>query len=173
MKFLARLGKVFDQINLATVIVAAILVVGLTVIVGADITLRYLFNKPIAWVKEVSEYILVALGFLTAAWLLKDNAHVTMDLVLVKMSPRMQTMMNIITSIISAIVVFIVTWFSVTITVDFYQTKIVAPTVLEPPKWILMLPVIVGSFLLAIQFVRRTYAYMDKWKTLSGQKSDH
>jgi C4-dicarboxylate transporter, DctQ subunit len=172
MKFLARLGKVFDQINVATVIIAAMLVVGLTFIVGADITLRYLFNKPIAWVKEVSEYILVALGFLTAAWLLKDNAHVTMDLVLAKMSPRTQTMMNIITSILSAIIVFIVTWFSVTITVDFYQTKIVAPTVLEPPKWILMTPVIVGSFLLAIQFVRRTYAYLDKWKTLRGQKND-
>jgi TRAP-type C4-dicarboxylate transport system permease small subunit len=173
MKFLARLGKVFDQINLATVIIASVLVVGLTVIVGADITLRYLFNKPIAWVKEVSEYILVALGFLTAAWLLKDDAHVTMDLVLAKMSPRTQTMLNIITSIISTIIVLSVTWFSFTITVDFYQTKSVAPTVLEPPKWILMTPVIVGSFLLAIQFVRRTYAYMHKWKTLSGQKNDH
>ena len=172
MKFWARLGKVFDKINLATVIIASILAVGLTLIVGADITLRYLFNKPIAWVKEVSEYILVALGFLTAAWLLKDDAHVTMDLVLAKMSPRMQTMTNIITSIISAIVVFIVTWFSVTTTVDFYQTGIVAPTVLEPPKWILMTPVVVGCFLLAVQFVRRTHLYMDKWKTLSGQKNE-
>lgn len=170
MNVLARVGKVFDRINTIVVIIGAFLLLVLTFMVGADITLRYLFNKPLGWVKELSEYTLVALGFLTAAWILKDDAHVTMDLVLAKVSPRMQAMLNIITSIISTVVVLIITWFSFTVTVDFYQTKVVAPTVLEPPKWILMTPIIVGSFLLAMQFVRRTYTYMDKWQKLSEQK---
>jgi TRAP-type C4-dicarboxylate transport system permease small subunit len=171
MSILARIGKVFDHLNTAMVVVCAILVVGLTFIVGADITLRYLFNKPLGWVKEVSEYSLVGLGFLAAAWILKDDAHVKMDLILTKVGPRTQTMMNLITSAISTIVVIIITWFSIRVTLDFYQTKIVTPSVLEPPKWILMTPVIIGSFLLAMQFVRRTYAYVDKWKRLSGQQN--
>ncbi len=112
MKFLARLGKLFDYLNIVMVIISAILLLGLTFIVGADITLRYLFNKPLGWVKEVSEYTLVGLGFLVAAWILKDDAHVKMDLVLNKVGPRVQTMMNIITSGISTIVVLITTWFS-------------------------------------------------------------
>ena len=171
MGILDRIGKIFDSINTLMVIVCAVLVVGLTFIVGADITLRYLFNKPLGWVKEVSEYTLVGLGFLAAAWILKDDAHVKMDLILTKVSPRTQTMMNLITSVISTIVVAIITWFSVRVTIDFYQTKIVTPSVLEPPKWILMTPIIVGSFLLIVQFIRRTYACVVKWKTLGEHEA--
>ena len=171
MKFLTRLGKLFDQINFIMIIIAAILLVGMTFLVGTDITLRYLFYRPLGWVKEVSEYILVFLGFLVAAWILKDDGHVKMDLVLNNVSPRVQTMMNIITSIISIIVVFIITWFSLRVIIQFYQTKLVTPSVLEPQKWILITPIFVGSLLLAIQFIRRTYAFITKWKTLSKQKS--
>ena len=167
MKFLARLGRLFDYLNSAMVVISAIMLIGLTFIVGADITLRYLFNKPLGWVKEVSEYTLVGLGFLVAAWILKDDAHVKMDLVLNKVGSRTQTMMNIITSGISTIVVLITTWFTLRVIVDFYRTKLVAPTVLEPPKWILLTPIFVGCFLLAIQFIRRTYGFIGKWKTLS------
>ena len=167
MKFLARLGRLFDYINIIMVVVSAILLLGLTFIVGADITLRYLFNRPLGWVKEVSEYILVGLGFLVAAWILKDDGHVKMDLVLNKVGSRVQTMMNIITSIISTIIVFIMTCFALRVIVDFYRTKLVAPSVLEPPKWILLTPIFVGCLLLAIQFIRRTYGFIGKWKTLT------
>jgi TRAP-type C4-dicarboxylate transport system permease small subunit len=76
MRFFTWLGRVLDHVNTAMVVISAILILGLTFIVGADITLRYLFNKPLGWVKEVSEYILVGLSFLVAAWILKDDAHV-------------------------------------------------------------------------------------------------
>jgi TRAP-type C4-dicarboxylate transport system permease small subunit len=167
MKFLARLGRLFDYINIIMVVVSAILLLGLTFIVGADITLRYLFNRPLGWVKEVSEYILVGLGFLVAAWILKDDGHVKMDLVLNKVGSRVQTMMNIITSVISTIIVLTMTWFALRVIVDFYRTKLVAPSVLEPPKWILLTPIFVGCLLLAIQFIRRTYGFIGKWKTLT------
>lgn len=171
--FFTRIGKIFDRINIIMVIICAILLVVLTLIVGADITLRYLFYKPLGWVKEASEYILVGLGFLAAAWILQDESHVKMDLVLTRVSPRVQTMMNIITSVISSIVVLIITWFSLRVTIEFYQTKIVTPTVLEPPKWVLMIPLIVGCFLLAIQFIRRTYGFIDRWNKLGRQKDCH
>jgi TRAP-type C4-dicarboxylate transport system permease small subunit len=171
MKFLTRLGKLFDQINFIMIVIAAILLVGMTFLVGTDITLRYLFYRPLGWVKEVSEYILVVLGFLVAAWILKDDGHVKMDLVLSNVSPRAQTMMNIITSFISVIVVLIITWFSLRVTFQFYKTKLLTPSVLEPPKWILITPIFVGSLLLTIQFIRRTYAFIGKWKTLSNEKS--
>lgn len=172
MKFFARLGRVLDHVNTAMVVTGAILMLGLTFIVGADITLRYLFNKPLGWVKEVSEYILVGLGFLVAAWILKDDAHVKMDLLLNKVSPRTQTMLNIITSSISTVIVLIVTWFGLRVTIAFYQTKLVAPSVLEPPKWILVTPMVIGSFLLALQFIRRTFSFIAAWKETGGQKSD-
>jgi C4-dicarboxylate transporter DctQ subunit len=172
MTFLATLGKIFDRINVIMVVISALFLLGLTFIVGADITLRYLFLKPLGWVKEISEYILVALGFLVAAWILKDDGHVKMDLILNRVSPRTQAIMNIITSLISAIVVLVITWFSVRVTLLFYRTKLVTPSVLEPPKWILIVPIFVGCLLLAVQFIRRTYAFVVKWETLAKEKSN-
>jgi C4-dicarboxylate transporter, DctQ subunit len=172
MKVLAWLGRLFDYINIVMVVISAILVVGLTFIVGADITLRYLFNRPLGWVKEISEYILVGLAFLVAAWILKDEAHVRMDLLLNKVGPRTQAMMNIITSGISTITVFIITWVSLRVIVEFHQTKIVAPTVLEPQKWILLVPIFVGCLLLGVQFIRRTYGFIGKWRALGKGRSD-
>jgi len=171
MRLLTRLGKIFDHMNTLMVIISAVFLLGLTFIVGADITLRYLFLRPLGWVKEVSEYILVVLGFLVAAWILKDDGHVKMDLVLTKVSPKAQTLMNIVTSTISTIVVLVITWFSVRVTLQFYQTKLVAPTVLEPQKWILLTPIFLGALLLAIQFVRRTFHLIDKWKAMGKQKA--
>ncbi len=167
MKFFNWLGRLFDYLNIVMVVISAILLLGLTFIVGADITLRYLFNKPLGWVKEVSEYTLVGLGFLVAAWILKDDAHVKMDLVVSNVRLKAQTMMNIITSAVSTIVVFIITWFTMRVIIEFYRTKLVAPTVLEPPKWILLTPSLVGSFLLGVQFIRRTYGFIGKWKNLT------
>lgn len=171
MRLLIRLGKIFDHMNILMVMISAVFLLGLTFIVGADITLRYLFLRPLGWVKEISEYILVVLGFLVAAWILKDDGHVKMDLVLTKVSPKAQTLMNIVTSTISTIVVLVITWFSVRVTLQFYQTKLVAPTVLEPQKWILLTPIFLGALLLAIQFVRRTFHLINQWKTLSKQKA--
>jgi len=171
MRFSTRLGNIFDHINIIMVIISAVFLLGLTFIVGADITLRYLFLRPMGWVKEVSEYILIVLGFLVAAWILKDDGHVKMDLVLSKVSPKTQTLMNIITSGISTVVVLIITWFSVRVTLQFYQTKLVVPTVLEPQKWILMTPILLGTLLLVIQFIRRTLNFVNRWKALSKEKS--
>ena len=170
MKSLTRLGKILDQVNIIMVVISTVLILGLTLIVGADITLRYVFLRPLGWVKEVSEYILVALGFLVAAWILKDDGHVKMDLLLNKVNPKVQTVMNIITSIMSALVVLIVTWFTLRVMADFYRTKLVTPSVLEPPKWILLIPIFVGSLLLAIQFIRRTFSFIARWKMLSKGK---
>jgi len=170
MKSLTRLGKILDQVNIIMVVISTVLILGLTFIVGADITLRYVFLRPLGWVKEVSEYILVALGFLVAAWILKDDGHVKMDLLLNKVSPKVQTVMNIITSTMSVLVMLIVTWFTLRVMADFYRTRLVTPSVLEPPKWVLLIPIFVGSLLLAIQFIRRTFSFIDRWKMLTKEK---
>ena len=170
MKFFAWVEKALDRINFVMVIIGAGLLLGLTVIVGADITLRYVFYRPLGWVKEVSEYILVFLGFLVAAWILKDDGHVKMDLVVSKVSPRAQTLLNLVTSGISVIVVLVITCFSARVVGSFYKSKLIVPSVLEPQKWILLTPIFVGCLLLTIQFIRRTHTLIGRMKTQGEKK---
>jgi TRAP-type C4-dicarboxylate transport system permease small subunit len=94
-----------------------------------------------------------------------------MDLLLNQVGPRVQTMMNLVTSIISTVIVLIITCFSLRVMTDFYRTGLLTPSVLEPPKWVLLIPIFVGSLLLFIQFVRRTLSFIDRWKRLGRKES--
>lgn len=148
---------------------AAVILVFLMSIVGTGIFSRYVLHSPIGWVNEMTEYLLVYLGFLPAAWVLKDEGHIKMDLVLNELSPRTQCMMNIITSIICTIVCFVLTWFSFKVTLKLYQTGYLMPTIYHPPKFILVAGIFVGLLLFSLQLIARTYGFLGKWKTLRKQ----
>lgn len=159
-----------SSINFVAYVAAGILVF-LMSIVGTGIFSRYVLHMPIGWVNEITEYALVYLGFLPAAWILKDEAHIKMDLVLNAVNPRAQCMMNTTTSIISTIVCLVLTWFSFKVTLNLYKTGYLMPTIYQPPKFILVAGIFVGLLLFSIQLIARTYTLMSKWKTLSKQKS--
>jgi len=61
--------------------VAGILLVAAVLINCIEIIMRYLFLKPQVCSEEVCEYILFALSFLCAPWLLKKGVHVSGDVV--------------------------------------------------------------------------------------------
>jgi C4-dicarboxylate transporter DctQ subunit len=170
MKILEKFGKSFDAIMFIMMIIAGVLLVGLVVIVGSDITLRSFFNKPQGWVKEVSEYILVYLCFLVPAWILRDEGHVKMDMVINALKPRAQCVLNIITTIMSALICIIMAWFSLTVTVNLYQTKYFTPTVLEMPKFIFIAVIFIGYLMLTLQLIRRAYGFIGLWKQLGEQE---
>jgi len=73
-------------------------------IVTADVVSREFFNYPIEWVLEISQLILPAIVFLGAAWLLKNEGHVAMDVVVSRLSTRGQALLNAVTSIIGVII---------------------------------------------------------------------
>jgi C4-dicarboxylate transporter DctQ subunit len=161
MKLLAKAIKIYDRIIDISVILAGILVIFLMLSVSLEVALRYFFGHPTSWVVEIAGYILLFIPFLVAAWVLKREGHVRMDLVLNRLSPMAQSVVNAITSFVSAIVCFILTWFGVKATVYYigYQT----PTVLMMPKSLLIAIIFVGMFLLFVQLLRMTYGYLAGW----------
>ena len=168
MKLRAKVTKIYDRIIDITTLLAGILVIFLMLSVGLEVTLRYFFGSPTSWVVEVAGYILLYIPFLVAAWVLKREGHVRMDLVLNQLSPKTQSLVNAITSVIGAIICFVLTWFGVKATLYFigYQT----PTILMVPKSIIIVIIPVGSLLLFIQFLRRTYSYSRSWRVAEEEE---
>ncbi len=66
--WVAALGRGFDHVLLALTYLA----IGLLLFMGAsviyEIFMRYLFNSPTRWVVEFSEYTLLYIGLLAAAF---------------------------------------------------------------------------------------------------------
>ncbi len=164
MQRLAKAGSLFDYINGFLVVIAAVLLVFIMLSICTEVVTRYFWNRPIFWVLEVSEYNLLFITFLGAAWLLRREGHVKMDMVLNRLSTRSATLLNIITSIIGTLACLCLTWYGIEATLYAYQDGSVIPTELGPPEFLILSIIPIGGLLLFIQFMRRTSGYVLKWK---------
>jgi len=113
---------------------------------------------------EVSEYIILYITFLVGAWVLKQEGHVKVEIVLAQFHLKTQSLINIITSICCSVACLILTFYGLRVTWDLYQTNTFTYTILELPKFIFTSPISFGSFLLFIQFIRRTHGYLQDWR---------
>ena len=170
-KILARLNRIYNGIVGFGALLAGILLIFLMISVSLDVVLRYFFGRPTSWVVETAGYCLLYIPFLVAAWVQRREDHVTMDLVLNALSPKTQSLVNAVTSFVSAIICFLLTWHGIRVTIYFYKLGYKTPTVLMVPKSMIIAIIFVGSFFLCIQFLIRSYSQLMTWRQL--RQRDH
>lgn len=160
MKFLSKAWSVFDRIIEIFAAFTALIIILLMLMICADVFMRFFFNKPISGVTEISEYCLLYITFLAATWLLKDERHVKIDILLQMSSPRKRALINFATSVICAIACLILVWYGSTIILEHIRLKIRLSTILMPPSYIIIGIIPFGYLLLFIQLLRRSYQFL-------------
>jgi len=169
MKFFNKAGRLFDHaINISATLAGA-LVVFVLVAILYEVVNRYFFGRAILWTYEVVEFTLLYITFLATAWLLKEEAHVKIDLVLQQLKPKSQAILNVITSLICAIAFLIIIVYSITSILESIELGLFTPTELETPKHYVMLCIPFGGILLFIQFLRRSYRYYQVFKNSDNE----
>jgi TRAP-type C4-dicarboxylate transport system permease small subunit len=82
----------------------------LMLLTAGDVTLRYIFNRPIIGSYDLTEYmmaIVVSFGLAYCAFL---KGHVRVDLVICHFPQRLQAAIDSITSLLSIILFSLITW---------------------------------------------------------------
>ncbi len=69
-------------------VVGGVFTAVMTVIVGYAVVARYVFNRPIGWSEEISMYLMVWAAFLGAAYTLKEDGHIGVDVLIVNLKPK-------------------------------------------------------------------------------------
>jgi TRAP-type C4-dicarboxylate transport system permease small subunit len=172
MKTTGTFNSFLDRILSAMFAFAGILLLFAMIIISVGVASRYLFDRPIGWAIEVVEYSLLYIAFLTAPLVLRKGAHVRMDLIFSRLGPRLQKILDLITSTLSTIVCFILFWFGVRVTWDLFRTGYTTPTVLEVPKFMVIAIIFVGFGILFILFLIRTYNIFSNWKAPGSGKKE-
>ena len=167
MKGLTKFNAIFDRVINAMFYAACGLTVVLFCSVCAELFMRNLFNRPQIWSVEVSEYTMLYITFLGAAWLLREEGHVRVDIVLDLLKPRSQSLLNGITFFFGIIVCSVLLFYGTWITWLHYQKGLHTFTALKLLKWPFLMVIPFGSLLLVIQFIRSTHRY---WKSFTFQK---
>jgi len=162
MKLTTKVTAIFERtLNLLGAF-AGVLIAFLMLGVSVDVCMRYFLNRPLFWMIEITQYAQVFILFLGAAWLLRKEGHVVMDILISRLGQKSQNLANVITSILGAIVCFIITWYAARVNWDYFQIDYVYSATLEIPAFLLQAVVPLGAFLLSIQFLRRAYGYLGK-----------
>ena len=168
MKLQAKASFVFDYILGSLTYLAAAILTFIMLSVCWDVIARAVARQPLKWVLEFSEYSLLYITFLGAAWVLKNERHVIVDIGLNQLNPKTRALFNVATSILGAIICILLTWYGWDVSWNHLQRGLYQPTAIEPPDFPIFVIIPIGSFLLLIQFLRRTYNYLEGWRASRG-----
>jgi TRAP-type C4-dicarboxylate transport system permease small subunit len=144
---------------------AALIIIFMMLAVIYEVVMRYFLNHPTLWVLEVVEWCLVWMTFLCAAWVLREEAHVKMDIFVTRLNPKTQILFSFITSIVGALICLTFVWYGTQVVWDHFVRGVVEAKMLRAPKAPLMVIIPAGFFLLFIQFIRRSFSFLRKWRT--------
>ncbi len=154
-----KLLRILDRIEDAMSVGAVLLLVAITVAVCVEVFMRYVLNDPLVWVVEMSEYALLYICFLGAAWALREGNHVRVDIFLNAFSTRWRQRFGVVTSLLGLIVASILMIWGALAVWEKYVTGAYNPTVVEFPTWIVLLCIPLGSLVLVLRFLRTMIEY--------------
>lgn len=151
MRFLAR-G--YDLLIDAGAAAAAAAIAFIALGVTADVALRTLAGGTIRWMLETSEYLLFAVAFLGAPWVLRQGAHTAVDVVVRALPEGGRRACGVAAGLVGLAASLALLWFGGLAALQSRANgTMIYKTVVFPEWWTLALVCFSGG-LLAAEFVR-------------------
>lgn len=98
--FYRSIARVIAIVSEVMGVVAVVVLVFMMMLTVTDVCLRYFFDNPIMASSELTEYMMVIVGFLGMAWCALKGMHIKVDLIVGRWSEKTQAIMNIINAIL-------------------------------------------------------------------------
>ena len=155
----SRALRVFDLIVDGGAVLAALLMVAVMLTTTVKVVFRYGLREGLIGIDQISGTMLLYITFLGAAWVLRREEHVTLDLVVGRIAPEVRRQMLVWGSVAAALVCLAVTGFGTFETVTSWQRGIRIPAELEMPRAINLAVIPIGCLFLGLQFTRRAWRH--------------
>jgi len=150
-----RRKGIFDWIIDSLAFLSGALLGCAIIIKFCDIILRYFFNKPLTWDIEITEYILFAVAFFGAAWLLREGGHVRIDILDNLLSEKNKNYLHLFHSAIGALVSIILSLMSFVAAAYSYRDGLKVVKIYTIGKYYFLFIISLGFFLLLAEFIRQ------------------
>lgn len=151
---------VFERITLCMAIAAAGLTLAMSGWITYDVLTRYFFDFASPWAFDLSEYALIWITFLGAPWVLLQDRHVRIEL-LVDVLPRpAQRALGIAVSLIAICACLVLTWKTGVAAMQYFEREIMMPRIWRIPRIWPYCIIPIGSLFLAMSFLVRLRLYL-------------
>ena len=153
---LEPLAGVLEAIERLCAWIAALLVVYVMLTIAGDVVGRYFLNSPIGWAIEFAEYALMAIPFLSMAWLVRVGGHVNIDIVLNALHPWLRRILGIVVNLLAAATCGLAAYFAILTALSQYEREVMTIGIYPVEKYLLISVVAFGLGLTFIEFLRAT-----------------
>jgi TRAP-type C4-dicarboxylate transport system permease small subunit len=171
MKKIRFAESAFDAIVDAMAVFSGVLLILVMLSVFLEVIMRYFLNRPLFWVTEVAEFSLLFITFTAATWILKNDGHVKLDIITMRLDVRKGTIVDIFSSLIGIFVCVVLTYFGARVTIHHFVERLIDQGLLNMPIAMIIFIIPVVTFLLSIQYVRRIYNLFKQLRTSNSQES--
>ena len=150
----AWFGALTTLLNVA----GTVLIIVMALAVNADVIGRDLFHRPIAGVTEFIGLSIVAVVFLQMANTLREERHVSNDLIMawvVRRRPRLARLVYGLFHVIGALLMAMIVWYVLPMLRENYEGNYYKGTggIVEIPVWPFLLVVFGGGAVAAVQYL--------------------
>jgi TRAP-type C4-dicarboxylate transport system permease small subunit len=155
MYLMRHLGKIHNLLLEFSAIISGIMVTMMVVLTLSAVFMRYIVHNPLAWDIEITGYLLLYTPLFGAAWLLKEDGHICVEIVYEKLSHRNRILLDIIISLIITFASLIITWYAFNDTLDNLKRHAIMTGTLEFPKAALTAVITFGFLTVTIEAFRQ------------------
>ena len=150
-----RISRAYGRVLDGMMLVACLLLLAMTLLIGTDVASRNFGAGGIAWSNEVSENILYLLTLLSAPWLLRQGQHIRVDILLRILPPRLGWFLEWVSDALGFGCSLYFVWYGLRVTEASYQADAMSIKTLVTPEWWLLAFLPVAFLLLAVEFIFR------------------
>jgi len=125
----------FDALIDALALAAAALLCALVVLILVDVAARYLRLFSIPWSFEATEYMLYAITFLGAPWVLREEGHIAIELLVERLPAAAQRLVRRIADLLGATVCVVLFYFACRVAWRSYESATLVHKSFIFPEW--------------------------------------
>jgi len=121
-----------------------------------EVIMRYVFNQPTIWAHELSAMLYAIFFLLGGAYTLRWKAHINVDVVYVRLPPRIRAIVDLITWLFFYYFCTVMLWLGARFAWSSILKMERASTVWEPYIWPIKICIPLGALLVLLQGLTKT-----------------
>ena len=146
--------KIVGWASLALASLVKLILAAIVIEVVADVVLRNLNYRPIGWGVSATEYGLLYAAFLPMPWLVRIKGHVFVEFLRRALPETGRVLLEKLVYAVCVGLSLYLTWYAFSAFLDALRTGAYETKTFDMPKWLIFLPIAIGFFLSALEWVR-------------------
>lgn len=150
------LTRILSRVGRGAVVVAGLVLVSLVLLITVDVTLRRAFNSPLTFSYEIIEFGLVIVVWGSVLYSTARERHISIDVLTSRLPAKTRRFLMLTFDFISALVLFLISWQSITYAMDLRNAQRVSSMLdipLYPFVFIVALGAILSGLILLVNFI--------------------